>query len=362
MITENFKKIENSLYDLCSEYSIPGCVIGFANNDFLRFCFTNGYSSVKPKTEELTFDTIFDLASLTKPLITASLVIKFLIDGKLDLNSSISDYIDDVPGDKQRITIKELMTHTSGIRAWYPCYAKGNDLDTYVNTILNLELHSEVRMEYSCLNYILLSQILTNFSKRDFVNLAQENLIEPLGLQNTFIGSVPKKFLEHTAATEENCRTEREMVTELGLEYDFPTGILRGVPHDTNTRTLNGNSGNSGLLSNAAEIIKLLSYCVNDLADSNQNISDLIFKNQISGFDERRTIAWELASETNSAGTSLPETAIGHTGFTGTSVWYLPETDQSITILSNRLHPEACTFKMNEFRRNAHNILSALIN
>jgi uncharacterized protein YbbC (DUF1343 family) len=294
----------------------------------------------------MTLDTIFDLASLTKVVATTTSVMKLVEDGRIRLSQRVSDYI---PGferyNKTNVTIRHLMTHTSGLRP---------DLDsanvwTGADTAIQLAI-DEVptappgeRFVYSDINYFLLGDIVRRVSGMPLDEFARRNIFEPLGMKDTMF--LPPESLRPRIAPTEPC-------TDFGWPCDGPDvkpvmKMLRGIVHDWTARRMGGVAGHAGLFSTAAD---LSTFCRMLLNGGSYNgvrvlapltVARMTTPASAPGDPNVRGLGWDIDSSFSSnRGELLPIGSFGHTGFTGTSIWIDPVTRAFVVFLSNRLHPD----------------------
>lgn len=338
---------------------------------------TIGYSSTDPKKEEIKTDTIFDLASLTKPLITAPMVVKTLSEGFLNLEKPLQQMIVLPFASKlSDINIFQLLTHTSGIKSWYPCYAAEKQallgtaivgpggkilyekapkvIDKYIMTITTLpfETNPGEKVIYSCLGYIVLSYILQVRKKIKFKEEAKRLIIDPLKLERTFF-DVPKEYIQETAAGEEGNLSEKLKVQKMGLKFsDWRKGIIRGQVNDCNSFYANSETGNAGLFSTADDTLEIAKLFLPDSKFFTKDELRLFYDDLTEHTGEHRSIAWRRAvSKSDPANEILSDEAIGHTGYTGTSLWIDPVKKEIYILFLNRLHPKQIDFPIELLRR-----------
>src|SRR6266550_7805219 len=221
-----------------------------------------GNAVVNAQPIPATVATIYDLASLTKPLVTGLLCCRRVEAGELTLDSSLAHYLAEFDRtDKQDITVRHLLTHTSGLPAWQPLYvlAEG-ERDRAPAAIANLKLENKpgTHVLYSDLSFILLGFLLERMTGTRLAQLARQEIIEPLKLQHTFFN--PEKAMQTgIAACEIGNTYEREMCSASGgSEYrDWRNDLIWGEVHDGNAHFLGGAAGHAGLFSTAQETFVL---------------------------------------------------------------------------------------------------------
>ncbi|MBQ4157805.1 MAG: beta-lactamase family protein [Clostridia bacterium] len=288
--------------------------------------------------------TRYDMASLSKVLGPTMIALKAIEEGKLTLWDRLERFFPYAPEDKKEITILHLMTHTAGFA---PAFWLSEVCDTpedALKAILDRPLDTPVGKEvhYSCMGYIILGKVLETLYGKPLNELADERVFKPLGMI-------------HTAY----CPTGGNIAA---TEVDKETGIAwQGIVHDENARFLRGVSANAGVFSDIHDMICFAQM----LAKGGEGyLSGATLKKAIrchaQSVDARRGLGFHLAgTPENFMGDLVPETAFGHTGFTGTSLVIEPESGFYAILLSNRVHPTRESTALFRFRRRMHNALYA---
>lgn len=319
-----------------------------------------GQAVIDPRSIPATLDTIWDVASLTKPLMTATLALQLAAEGVLNLEDRVSSVLTEFRGtEKEAITFLDLLTHRSGFEAWYPLYADGVGDDAYLRALTSrpMEYACGSRVVYSCLGYITLHLAMERLTGESVEAMARRRIFEPLGLEGTYL-MPPASLLESIAATDRDNGQERRMVAERGLVFDgFRDGIIHGEVNDGNAFHMGGFAGNAGLFSTAGDVFTLgRAWLTRDPRLLPAEFYERALTNYTPGLEENRGIGWLLSSASGSAlpGSVLSPSAFGHTGFTGVSLWIDPERDLVAVLLTNRIHPVARESTMQTIRRNFH--------
>jgi CubicO group peptidase (beta-lactamase class C family) len=324
----------------------------------------------EPKTHPATFETIYDLASLTKPLVTSLLCARLVELGTLTLDSSIAHYLPEFDRpDKNQITIRELLTHTSGLAAWRPLYIlTGGEREASLSAIANepLEYQTGARVVYSDLGFILLGFLLQKLSGLSIDQVARRDIFSTLGLRRT-VFSPENAMQTGVAACESGNAYERDMCEHrgTGTSYDgWRTGVIWGQVHDGNAFFLGGAAGHAGLFSTAGETLRIANQFVGTLSELlSKETCRLFQQNMTEGLNEARSFGWQLAATKDStAGSALPPNSFGHTGFTGTTCWVDADHERVFILLTNRTHAHSLPFaNINQTRREFHSLAAAAL-
>lgn len=331
-----------------------------------------GFAVVEPEKIEATLDTIYDLASLTKVLVTGLLCAKLIENGEINLSDKIAKCFKEFDlDDKREVIVQNLLTHTSGFRAWKPFYLIA-DLGFGIADCIAKEpsenpINSKV--VYSDLNFLMLRFLVEKIYVKRIDEIAQTEIFEPLNLQNTFYNP-PKSLQKRIAASEKGNEYEKNTCIELGYKIPNPKSQFRnyqiwGEVHDGNCWFMNGVSGHAGLFSTAQETFKIAQqFLANQTTLLKPETCELFRTNFTKGLNEARSIAFQLAETPEStASKALQADSFGHLGFTGTSLWIEPETERIFILLTNRTHDRELPFvNINSTRRKFHELATEILN
>jgi serine-type D-Ala-D-Ala carboxypeptidase len=356
--------ISSFLAERIAAGDFPSAVYLVAEQGTVVFADALGNAVVEPRRIPATLDTIYDLASLTKPLVTGLLCSRRIELGEITLDSSVSHYLPEFDRtDKHKITVRELLTHTSGLPAWRPLYilAEGErDRAAAVIAGLELEYDPGKRVVYSDLGFITLGLLLERLTGKPLTELAQSEIFESLTLHHTFFN--PEIAMQTgIAACETGNAYERQTAgeTETGKYDHWREGVIWGEVHDGNAHFLGGAAGHAGLFSTAQETLVLAEqFLAGRSALLTPATCNLFRENMTTGLEEARSIAWQLAETNDSAaGRDLPPDSFGHSGFTGTSCWVDPHRERTFILLTNRTHTHTLPFmNINSVRRQFHSL------
>jgi CubicO group peptidase (beta-lactamase class C family) len=346
-----------------ANHAFPGAVVETGGRDGVRWTQAFGTLTYAPDSPRVTLDTIYDLASLTKVIATATQAMRAVDAGALALDRAVATYLPSWRGeDRAAVTIADLLEHASGLTAYLPFFRDHHGRAEFEHAIGTLPLEYAPRTQsiYSDLGFILLAFILEDvgFSIDSFRLRAETTRgIEGVG----WIGFNPPRELRDRCAP-----------TELDL---WRGRLLQGEVHDENCWTLGGVAGHAGLFGTAAAVGAFARDVLGGLASIGPIRSGLEGTTSGSGLQVKRetlarfvrtstvpgssrALAWDTMLVTSSCGTRLSPRAIGHTGFTGTSLWIDPERDLYVVLLTNRVHPARDNNRIQPVRRALHDAIA----
>ena len=378
---------------------VPGAVLAVGSSRETYLIYATGAAQVEPERRALREDAIFDLASLTKVVVTTTAILLLLERGQLSLDQPVTDVFPDWRGTaKEAITIRHLLTHTSGLPAWQPLYVWGTGKARVLEIIGNTELHAAPgeQVEYSCLGFIVLGHIVEAYSGKPLDQFFHEEIARPLGMRWT--GYLPLHFLppdqhDRLVPTEKGNAFEAEQMRRAGQAYPhLRTGYYPGQAHDGNAwYAMGGVSGNAGLFGTAEDLLLFGQMWLRALAGSPRELispvtARLAVADHTPFSPDSRGLGWQrqlpaavrrhgpLAAPggqprpaaapappiPRACGELFGPRAVGHTGFTGTSLWLDPDADLVVVLLTNRVHP-VVTDHIFLFRPLVHNAVAAAV-
>ena len=254
----NDSKLDNRTIDELIQRGIskkvfPGAVAYIAASDVIQYYEAFGNRMCTPEIKPMQRATIFDLASLTKPIVIGTLIMRCVEEGAVELNEPLQNYLPEFSN--PQVTVFHLLTHTSGLPAWRATYLESKDKDGVVNYLSQIPLDYPMgtQVVYSCLGYILLGKLLEYLTGEPLDALAQKWIFQPLGMSRTRYNP-PPTWSDYCAATEDSNSFEKRMVDY--QPHDWREGVIVGEVHDENAHFLGGVSGNAGLFSTATDIGK----------------------------------------------------------------------------------------------------------
>ncbi len=302
--------------------------VGVGHKVFVREFF--GHRQTKPDVLNITEDTLFDLASLSKLVSTTMIALKFIEKGMLSPNENIGSFLD-YAGNFSDCEIHHLLTHTSGLPAGIPLYNMQHKNGDVLYSILDADRCCKTGEEviYSCMGYIVLQRVLESVGKASLDELAQKYVFDPLGM---------KKACYNPSVTNHAPIAATELYPHSGK---WATGHV----HDENAYFLGGVSGNAGAFATLDDMISFAGMCSEKGSDKNgksfisKEIFDLAIKNYTSDKMESRGLGFQLKGKQDFPGGKLLSSgSYGHTGFTGTSLYVDRETGLWGVLLTNAVH------------------------
>jgi uncharacterized protein YbbC (DUF1343 family)/CubicO group peptidase (beta-lactamase class C family) len=324
------------------EKKLPGAVVVVGHRDALVYQKAFGARALVPDVEPMTLDTVFDAASLTKVVATTTAVMMLVEEGRLRLTDRVAMYIPEFARyGKGDITIRQLMTHTSGLRPDVDLadHWVAHEAAIRLATEEVLVAPPDTRFVYSDIGYFLLGDIVGRVSGLPLDRFTRERIFLPLRMNDTMFG--PPESLRARVAPTETC-------TPYGWPCDGPgAAMLRGVVHDPTARRMAGVAGHAGLFTTAADLTRFARMLLGrGTLDGVRLLSPLTVERMTTpstpaGERHVRGLGWDIDSSFSvNRGELLPFGSFGHTGFTGTSIWVDPATRTFVIFLSSRLHPD----------------------
>lgn len=327
----NLKKLEEIkeiVEESIEQKKIPGAVVLVLNQGKIVYKQAFGNKSLFPSAEPMTTDTIFDLASLTKPIATGTSIFKLLEAGKLRLSDKAKLHLPElIEPAWEAITLEHLLTHTSGLPAGNASSDYKEGITQSIKKINNLKLLAPPgeRFTYSDIGFIMLGEIVQRASGRSLDQFTRDEIFHPLGMKETSYNP-PETLKPRIAPTQK--------------EKDK---MLRGIVHDPRARLLNGIAGHAGLFSSADDLALYCDMILNPSNSKGLSPASVRTMTQARAVPNGwRTFGWDCDTVFSSnRGELFPKgSTFGHTGFTGTSIWFDPASQTAVIFLSNRVHPE----------------------
>jgi uncharacterized protein YbbC (DUF1343 family)/CubicO group peptidase (beta-lactamase class C family) len=360
MSAKQLAHIDDAVTESINKHEMPGAVVLVARRGRIAWRKAYGSRALLPQREAMTTDTIFDLASLTKVVATATSIMLLVERGQVRLSDPVSVYLPELKGEsRDRITIEQLLLHRSGYAPDFDLSEKWSGYDEAMKRLMIEPLRNppDTRFVYSDINYIALGEIVHRVSGMTLDEFARKNIYEPLGMKDTgfrpFGENTSTRSARNDAATiariapTETRRAAGSYLGGVGDKTAEGAHWLRGEVHDPTSFRMGGVAGHAGLFSTADD---LAIYCQMILNGGEYNgvriLSPmsvaLMTRPHVVGEDgSARGLGWDIATSFSSnRGDLFPLGSFGHTGFTGTSIWIDPASESFVVFLSNRVHPD----------------------
>jgi len=319
-----------------AEHAFPGAVLVVGHRGNVAYMTAVGRYGDDDR-RPISDSTVYDLASLTKVIGLTTATMMLVADGKLELDRPVVDYLPEFEGPgKDRVTVRHLLTHTSGLPAWAPIYLETQTAAEAVERVMRtpLEAAPGEHFVYSDLGAIALTQIVERVAGTPLDALLEERVFGPLQMRHT-------RFLPPESWWPDIAPTERD---------PWRGRVVRGEVHDENAHRLGGVSGHAGLFSNGPDLARFALWLLDAWhgrlppdapASLPPDLVRLFTRRQPGPEGSTRALGWDTPSETgrSSAGTLMSRESFGHTGFTGTSIWIDPGSELFVILLTNRVHP-----------------------
>jgi uncharacterized protein YbbC (DUF1343 family)/CubicO group peptidase (beta-lactamase class C family) len=323
-------EMDAAIQEAVSEHLLPGGVLWLEHGGD-AYHKALGQRALVPREEPMTEDTIFDAASLTKVMATAPAMLLLIERGQVELDEPVSTYLPGFTGDeREQVTIRHLLTHTSGLRPGISLRSEGSSYDRGIELALAERPNTTpgTAFRYSDINFILLGEVVRRVSGQRLEEFARKEFYQPLRMVDT------------------GYRPGTNLLARIAPTEKVGDSVLRGVVHDPTARRMGGVAGHAGLFSTASDLARFARMMLNEgeldgvrvlkpetvrLMTSVQSPPDV---------PERRCLGWDIDSPyAGPRGAYFPIGSYGHTGWTGGSVWIDPFSRTFVIFLSNRNHP-----------------------
>lgn len=330
MRPESLDAIDDLIEQAMKESKMPGAVVTIGHRGSIVFQKAYGNRRFVPEPEPMQIDTVFDLASLTKPIATATSIMHLVDTGKISIDDRVADHLPAFASEgKQDVTIKQLLLHTGGLIPDNALsdYADGPEVSRQKFLALKFNYDPGTKFRYSDVGFQVLGELIHGKTGKSVAEYSSENIFQPLKMTET--GYLPGENLRNRAATTQQ-RDGQWMVGEV---------------HDPRAYAMGGIAGHAGLFATAEELAIYAQMMLEGgsfrgtkiLSTDSVNIMTAAY--DVPG--ARRGLGWDKRSGYSSnRGESMTESAFGHGGFTGTAIWIDPELELFVIFLSNRVHPD----------------------
>ena len=367
-----FHPVEEAFKEAVAQGVFPGAVVLVGKGDEVVFERAFGHRSLVPEKSPMQLETIFDLASLTKPLATTIATMLLVREKKIRLEDRVTRFFPNfgVFG-KTHVTFRHLLAHCSGLPAWKPYYediVKG-ERDGKINFVASRaaksyvfeQIHREKSLGppgtqslYSDLGFMLLGEVIEEVTGWTLDRYCQDKVFKPMGLRST-------SFVDLTLLRTRRLQPVAEMIAPTE-QCPWRKKVLCGEVHDDNAYAMGGVAGHAGLFSSTRDIHLLLTRLKRCCRGEDPFLPAPVVKEFLARDETVKgstyTLGWDTPSpESSASGSHFSPNSVGHLGFTGTSVWWDMEKDCHIVLLSNRIHPSRNSDKIKAFRPYVHDLI-----
>ena len=373
-MTIDFHAVENATEQAVKQGVFPGAVLLVGSREDVLYERAFGWRSLLPDRTPMSLSTIFDLASLTKPLATTLGMMLLVNEKKIHLDDQVTRYLPTFANTGTKI--RHLLNHTSGLPAWKPYYegviqcaiaGKSGFLGSQAAKSYILEnLHREASLSepgtqalYSDLGFMVLGEIIETICGSNLDAFFHERISQPLKLRSTGFVDL-KQFPTWRSQPKEDEIAPTELCP-------WRKKVLCGEVHDDNAFAMGGVAGHAGLFSSARDIhtiVAQLDRCLRGCSSFlPQWLVHEFFAKDDSVPHSTYALGWDTpAPGKSSSGMHFSRSSVGHLGFTGTSLWWDLEKDCHVILLTNRVHPHRNNEKIKQFRPKLHDLIMQAIN
>ncbi|HKV06412.1 MAG TPA: glycoside hydrolase family 3 N-terminal domain-containing protein [Candidatus Acidoferrales bacterium] len=355
-IVERLKPAYSLLDRAVSDGAFPGGVLAVGWNGQLAV-HAFGQLELEGEAYDADEDSMYDVASLTKPIVTTTAIMMLAQRGRLDLNHPVDTYLpefasaakaDPNPAWRARVTVRMLLLHDSGLPAHRDFYQDAKGHDAILKRVFAEPLVHEpgTQIEYSDLGFILLGEIVERLTGEPLDAFAKREIFQPLGMDRSMFNP-PRRLREDIAPTE--------------MDSAYRKRLVWGEVHDENAWAMGGVAGHAGLFSTAEDVATFAQMILDGGIYGHER---LLARSTIQQFTSRQIIGdsahalgWDVPIEPSSSGRYFSARSFGHTGFTGTSLWIDPERKLFVVLLTNRVNPSRTNEKIKQVRPALHDAI-----
>jgi uncharacterized protein YbbC (DUF1343 family)/CubicO group peptidase (beta-lactamase class C family) len=349
MSSAQLAQMDAVITDAIADKKLPGAVVLVGRKGSVVWRKAYGARTLEPAREEMTPDTIFDLASLTKVVATTTSIMILVERGKLRLSDPVSLHIPELKGEgRDRITIEQLLTHVSGYAPDFDLRERWTGYDEAIKRLIREPLRNPpgTRFTYSDIGFITLGEVVARVSGMPLDQFAQKNIFAPLRMHNT--GFRPGPSLKARIAPTEKRRGQLSYLGDTAINAGAEGEVwLRGEVHDPTSYRMNGVAGHAGLFSTANDLAIYCQMILNGGTYGGMRIlapltvAEMTRPRVVASNGATRGLGWDINTTfSTNRGDLFPLGSFGHTGFTGTSMWIDPASQMFVVFLSNRVHPD----------------------
>ncbi len=368
----SFQLVEEAFQEAVAQGSFPGAVVLVAKGEEVVFERAFGFRTLVPEKTPMELETIFDLASLTKPLATATATMLLMAEKKINLEDRVARFFSNfgVFG-KTHVTFRHLLAHCSGLPAWKPYYEeivkeeKAGKINFVVSRAAKAYVFERIHREkalsapgsqslYSDLGFMLLGEVVEEISGWTLDRFCQDRIFRPLELRSI-------SFIDMTQLRARRLQPAKEMIAPTE-NCPWRKRVVWGEVHDENAYAMGGVAGHAGLFASARDIHRFVIRLRRCLLGRDSFLPTPLVKEfltrDMTVSESSHALGWDTpSSDQSSSGSYFSPNTVGHLGFTGTSLWWDLEKDCSVILLTNRIHPSRTNDKIKSFRPHIHDLI-----
>jgi CubicO group peptidase (beta-lactamase class C family) len=367
-----WSEVEQAFAEAVQREVIPGATVVVRKGGEVAFEGAFGHRALQPERSPMRLDTVFDLSSLTKPLATTLAIMVLVRDSKLRLDERVTRFFHNfgVHG-KSHVTFRQLLAHCSGLAAWRPYYQqiaeaeKGGKVNFMASRGAKEFVYDEIHRErpehspgsktlYSDLNFILLGEVVEQVSGVALNRYCRDKIFRPLELRAT-------DFIDISQNRTRRLEPVREMFAPTSFCPQRKRWLI-GEAEDENAYAMGGVAGHAGLFAPVREVDRLAHELLQCYSGKSQLIPQPLAREFWSRDKAVAGSTWALgwdtpSAEYSSSGRHFSPNAVGHLGFTGTSIWIEPEREIVVSLLTNRVHPRRDNQAIRDLRPRIHDLV-----
>ena len=368
----SFQLVEEAFQEAVAQGSFPGAVVLVTQGEEVVFERAFGFRTLVPEKTPMELETIFDLASLTKPLATATATMLLMAEKKINLEDRVARFFSNfgIFG-KSHVTFRHLLAHCSGLPAWKPYYEeivkeeKAGKINFVVSRAAKSYVFERIHREkalsapgsqslYSDLGFMLLGEVVEEISGWTLDRFCQDRIFRPLELRSI-------SFIDMTQLRTRRLQPVKEMIAPTE-NCPWRKRVVWGEVHDENAYAMGGVAGHAGLFASARDIHRFVVRLRRCLLGKDSFLPAPLVKEFLTRDttvqESTYALGWDTpSSDQSSSGNYFSPNTVGHLGFTGTSLWWDLEKDCSVILLTNRIHPSRTNDKIKSFRPHIHDLI-----
>jgi CubicO group peptidase (beta-lactamase class C family) len=347
IFSEAFEVLRNAT----AQQAFPAASIAIASHGRLVSLKAFGRFTYEPDSPQVTTASVFDLASLTKPIATTSMAMILYQRGLLDLETPIAAVVPEFDGSDQRrraVTIHMLLAHSSGLPAYEKLFLKTSNKAELLTAAFTTPLTADpdTRAEYSDIGFIILGVALERIADETLDRFCQRELFGPLGMARTAYNPPA---------------TWRDSIPPTADDRSFRNRIIQGEVQDENASILGGVAGHAGLFATAEDVATFAHAMLQGVPAVRAETLTLFTRKESLPSGTSRALGWDTPSSPSQSGKYFGVSSFGHLGYTGTSLWIDPQRQLSITLLTNRTWPDCANQAIKQVRPSLHDAIGAAL-